>query len=191
MKQYIHTNIYHVMKTKHILYLAAMAACAICFGSCTKSSTSYATELKAEKKLIEQYLERNNITIIYEEPEYDQWKPNEYLELGDYCYFNLTQMGDTNTNEITTTDRFNLRYRKYTLEVNADTISNWNTNENAYPDQYTLSTLYSSSQGLYAAVAKMKYTGAEGKLICPSKLGTDASVVTPYGYDLKIQIRRY
>lgn len=179
------------MKTKTILYLAAMAACAICIGSCTKTSTSYANELKAEKKLINQYIERNGITIIYEEPEYGQWKENEYLELADYCYFNLTKMGDTTTNEITTTDQFNLRYRMYTLEQDADTISAWNTNESAYPSQYNLSSLYSTSQGLYSAVKKMKYTGAEGKLICPSKLGTNASVVTPYGYDLKLQIRKY
>lgn len=179
------------MKTRYFLYFAALAAATICFGSCTKSTTSYANELKAEKKLIEQYIKRNNITIIHEEPAYDQWKPNEYLEIADYCYFNLTQMGDTTSDELTTSDKFNLRYRQYELTENADTISYWNTNESAYPMQFTLSTLYSTSEGLYLAAVKMKYTGAEGKLICPSKLGQTSSVVTPYGYDLKIQVRRF
>lgn len=179
------------MKTKYFLYLAALATAAICLGSCNRSATSYATELKAEKKLIEQYIKHNNITIIHEEPAYDQWKPNEYLELGDYCYFNLTLPGDTTTDELSTYDQFNLRYRKYELVEGADTISYWNTNEAAYPAQFTLSTLYGTSEGLYLAAKKLKYTGAEGKLICPSKLGESSKVVTPYGYDVKIQIRRF
>lgn len=176
---------------KTILYLAAAAAIITCLGSCKRSATSYATQLKAEKKLIEQYIKKNNITIIHEEPAYDQWKPGEYLELADYCYFCLTQMGDTTSDELGRYDQFNLRYRKYELTTDADTISFWNTNESAYPEQYTLSTLYSKSEAMYYAVQKLKYTGAEGKLICPSKLGEKASIVTPYGYDLKIQIRRF
>lgn len=176
---------------KTILYLAAAAAITICLGSCNRSASSYATQLKAEKKLIEQYIKNNNITIIYEEPAYNQWKPGEYLELGDYCYFCLTQMGDTTSEELSKYDQFNLRYRKYELTADADTISMWNTNESAYPDRYTLSQLYSRSEAMYYAAMKLKYTGAEGKLICPSKLGENASIVTPYGYDLKIQIRRF
>ena len=76
-----------------VLLLAAMVLAV----SCNTSETAYANQLKKEKKLIAAYIERNNIKIIYEEPAYDKWKPNEYLELDDYCYFNLTQMGDTTT----------------------------------------------------------------------------------------------
>lgn len=168
-----------------------LAGIGMLLSGCQEGAVSYADELKAEKKLIAEFIERNNITIIYEEPAYDEWKENEYLELADYCYFNLTQPGDTTTDSIENNDLFNLRYRQYTLNLVADTISRWNTNESAYPTQYTLTELSTESMGVYYAVQKLKYTGAEGKLICPSKLGFNASLVVPYGYDLKLQIRRF
>lgn len=179
-------------RNKRIFFvLLTGVAGVLCLGSCSKSSVSYANELKAEKKLIEQYIKRNNISIIYSEPEYGEWKENEYLELADYCYFHLTQMGDTNSASLGVNDRMNIRYRQYTLTENADTVSYWNTNEMAYPLVYTLTTLYSANQGWYMAVQKLKYSGAQGKLICPSKLGANSSQVVPYGYDLKMQISRY
>jgi FKBP-type peptidyl-prolyl cis-trans isomerase len=47
--------------------------------------------------------------------------------------------------------------------------------------------------GWQIALQHMKHSGAECKIICPSKLGfTDQnSSVTPYGYDMKIQIKRF
>ena len=179
---------------KKVLPIAAMAffaAAMITLGSCQNATRTYAKELKAEKKLIEQFVERNNITIIYEEPEYDQWKENEYLELEEYCYFHLTTPGDTTKPALETNDRFNLRYRQYTLTEEADTLSYWNTNESAYPMEYNLVELYSYCEGLYWAVQKLKYTGAEGKLICPSRYGSNSYETIPYGYDIKLQIRRF
>jgi len=161
--------------------------------SCT-SETAYSTQLKKEKKLIEEYISRNNITIIYEEPAYDQWKPNEYLELDDYCYFNLTQQGDTTTSALETGDEVLLRYRRYTLTVNADTVSYWTSNDASYPVELQYGVTSSSScSGWQLALKVMKYTGAEGKLICPSKLGfdSDANSVTPYGYDMKIKVKMF
>ena len=166
--------------------LAGLAACT--------SATAYSTQLKNEKKLIADYIKRNHITIIYEEPAYDKWQPNEYLEVGDYCYFNLTKMGDTMTDSIETGDVIEMRYRKYTLDVNSDTISYWSTNEVSHPIefQYNVSST-SSCSGWHYALKYMRYSGAEGKLICPSKLGftEDGNSVTPYGYDLKFKVRRF
>lgn len=177
-------------KVNLVLILLAVGLLA----ACTKSSTSYATSLKEEKKLIEQYIERNHINIIFEEPDYMSWGENDYLEVADYCYFHLTIPGDTATEEVKAKDNINLRYRRYTLNPNADTLSYWNTNELPYPIefQYGASTEVACAGWLYA-VSKLKYTGAEGKLICPSKLGfsNESRAVTPYGYDLKIQIRRF
>lgn len=169
------------------------AAVVLLVTACT-SATAYSTQLKNEKKLIEDYIKRNNITIIYEEPEYDQWKANEYLELDDYCYFNLTKMGDTTTNCIEDGNKVTLRYRRYTLTVNADTLSYWTSNEASYPIEfpYNISSAESCTAWHYA-LKRMRYTGAEGKLICPSKLGfsDDATSVTPYGYDLKFKIKTF
>ncbi|MBO4621342.1 MAG: DUF4827 family protein [Paludibacteraceae bacterium] len=161
--------------------------------ACT-SKTAYSSQLKQEKKLIEQYIKRNNITIIHEEPAYDKWKANEYLEVDDYCYFNLTQMGDTMTDEIEIGDDVLLRYKRYTLTDPADTLSYWSSNDSSHPIEFQYGvTGNTSCSGWHLAVKVMKYTGAEGKLICPSKLGfdEDASDVIPYGYDMKIKIKTF
>ena len=162
--------------------------------SCNTSETAYANQLKKEKKLIADYIARNNIKIIHEIPDDDKWKPNEYYELDDYCYFHLTQMGDTNTKEIKEGDIVLMRYRRYTLGVNPDTTSYWTSNDSSQPAEFQfLTTSAASCAGWQLALAVMGYTGAEGKLICPSKLGfdADASSVTPYGYDLKMKIRNF
>jgi len=171
------------------ILLAGMAGLTAC-----TSATAYSTQLKNEKKLIADYIKRNNITIIYEEPAYDQWGENEYLEVEDYCYFHLTQMGDTTTDELETGDNVEMRYRKYTLNVNSDTISYWTSNDASHPVEFQYNI--SSNQACNAwhlALKCMRYTGSEGKLICPSKLGfnEDGSSVTPYGYDLKFKVRNF
>lgn len=173
-----------------VLLLAAM----LLGVSCNTSETAYANQLKKEKKLIADYIARNNLKIIHEIPEYDKWQPNEYLELDDYCYFHLTQMGDTNTAEIKEGDKVLMRYRRYTLEVPSDTTSYWTSNDSSHPAEFQYNVPGSAAcTGWHLALTIMEYTGAEGKLICPSKLGfdSDASSVTPYGYDLKMKIRNF
>lgn len=158
------------------------------------SNTSYSNQLKNEKKTIDDFIKRNNINIIYEEPDYDKWGEKDYLQVGDYCYFHLSVMGDTLTEEVNTKDDVNIRYRKYTLTLDPDTISYWNTNELPTPIEFQFNVSSTNAcTAWHYAIAKMKYTGSEGTVICPSKLGfqTDASSVTPYGYDLKLQIRRF
>ena len=181
------------MKQTHITALLLLTTVLLGAVACT-SETAYSTQLKNEKKLIADYIKRNNITIIYEEPAYDQWKPNEYLEVDDYCYFNLTQMGDTATDSLEIGDNVAIRYRKYTLKINSDTISYWTTMDASSPIEFQYGTSTGNTcTGWNYALKYMKYTGAQGKLICPSKLGfnEDGSSVTPYGYDLRFRIRRF
>jgi len=179
---------------KHIhLLLAALCGFAVILSSCNKNS-SYANEIKNEKKLIADYIKRNHINIIYEEPEYMEWGEKDYLEVSDYCYFHLNVPGDTTSEEIVAGDYVNVRYRRYTLDVNSDTLSFWNTLEMAYPIQFQYGVSSSSAcTAWHLALGKMKYTDAEGTIICPSKLGftDDNSSVIPYCYDLKMQIKRY
>ena len=173
-----------------VLLLAAM----LLGVSCNTSETAYANQLKKEKKLIADYIARNNIKIIYEAPDYDKWKADEYLEVADYCYFNLTQMGDTTLAEIEEGDEVLMRYRRYTLGIPSDTTSYWTSNDSSHPAEFQYAVSSSSAcSGWHLALAVMRYSGAEGKLICPSKLGfdTDASNVIPYGYDLKMKIRKF
>lgn len=170
------------------IILTAVALLTSCNGR------SYSNQLKSEKRLIEDFIKRNNINIIYEEPAYDNWGEKDYLEVGDYCYFHLSKQGDTTTAAVREKDDVNIRYRKYTLNANSDTLSYWNTNESASPVsfKYAISSTTSCTAWHYA-IRRMKYSGSEGTVICPSKLGfqSDASSVTPYGYDLKLQIKGF
>jgi hypothetical protein len=128
------------------------------------------------------------INVVYEEP--TTWENNTYWKLPDYdnLYFQLVERGDT-TQEFEAKDIVNLRYKRYTLEEHADTISNWSIqdNPNAIEVQYMVQTDQSCT-GWQMAIKYMKYNKAQCRIICPSKLGfsQENSSVTPYGYDLKI-----
>lgn len=175
-----------------IIYL--FFAAAIVFTSCTKSAVSYSNLIKDEKKQIEDYIKRNNIHIIYEEPEYMEWGEKDYLEVGDYCYFHLVTPGDTTTQEVAYKDRVNIRYRRYGLGTSSDTLSYWNTNELPEPIQFQYNvTSASACTAWHLAIQRMKYSGAVGTIITPSRLGftNDNKSVTPYIYDLSMQIRRF
>lgn len=162
-----------------------------------KNKNSYSAQLKSEKALINDYIKRKGIEIIYEAPAYDDWvKPefkNKYLEVAEYCYFHLNVPGDK-ADSLAFKDKVLVRYRRYTLGLEPDTLSFWNTNELPYPQevQYLVNTEL-SCQGWQDALEQMKYSGAEATVIVPSKRGfpTDASTVTPYAYDLKIQKKPY
>ena len=64
-----------------------------------------------------------------------------------------------------------------------------------YPVEFIYLTDYTAAcTGWHAAVKFMKYTDAEAKIINPSKLGfssAEGTTVTPYGYEMKIKIKRY
>lgn len=181
---------------KKLLYLFLLLPLCL-FNGCKQNS--YAQQLKDEKALIADYIQREKINVIYEEPADGVWGEKDYLDLTGFgyenLYFHLVSPGDTLTPEVKRGDNIVLRYRRYTLEVNADTINYWTTAQNGYPVEFKYLTDYTSAcTGWHAAVKYMKHTDAEAKIINPSKLGfTDAegSSVTPYGYDMKIKIKRY
>lgn len=181
------------MKTKAILYFLLGTCLLAILNSC--NSNSYANSLKEEKQLIADYIKRQHINIIHEEPENGVWGENDYLEIGENCYFHLTNPGDTEGDSIAYKDKILLRYRQYTLDVYPQLIKScWTTNEAANPVIFQNGV--SSNETCTAwllAIAHLKYNAAEGKLICPSKLGftEDNNKVTPYGYDMKIQIRKF
>lgn len=178
------------MKKLLVIILSVISMTA--FVSCDDTQV-YGDELKKEKKLIAEYIKRNNINIIDTLPLNGNWGENDYIEIQDYLYFHLVSMGDTTTDGLSYRDNISLRYRKYTLNEYADTISMWNTNDSPSPIefQYGISSNNTCNAWLYA-LPYMQYTNSEAKIICPSKLGfsDDTYTVTPYGYDLKIKIRK-
>ncbi len=158
------------------------------------NNNTYSDDLKEEQKLIENFIQRRGIQVVTEEP--TEWKENVYWKLPDYdnYYFHLVNPGDTASAELEAKDKVLLRYRQYTLEAYADTISNWTTLDNPNPVelQYMVSSS-SSCTGWQIALQYMKHSDAECKIICPSKLGfsDQNSSVIPYGYDMKIKIKRF
>lgn len=163
-------------------------------GAC--KGANYADQLQEEKDLIDAYIKREKINIVPVEPERDAWGEKDYVRIGDYCYFHLSKVGDTASVAVATGDKVLLRYKQYTIDGYPTVIANcWTTNESADPVEFVYGVSSNATcAGWLLAIPVLKYNGAEGKLICPSKLGftsTNYSSVTPYGYDLKIQVRKF
>jgi hypothetical protein len=176
------------MKKIHLILLLGMFVCISC------NNNTYSDALKEEQKLIENFIKRQGIKVVTEEP--TEWGDNVYWKVPDYdhFYFHLVETGDTTTAPLEAKNYVNLRYIQYTLEAFADTMRFWNSDDQPYPTvlQYMVAT-ESSCTGWQVALQHMKYSGAQCKIICPSKLGftNDNSSVIPYGYDMKIQIKRF
>lgn len=165
------------------------------FASC--NGNGYSNELEEEEQLIEEFIARQGIIVVTEEPvSMEEWGEKVYWKLPDYdnFYFHLVERGDTTKAELEAKDNVLLRYIQYTLEAYADTMRFWNSDDQPEPTrlQYLVAT-DASCTGWQIALEHLKYSGAQCKIICPSKLGFSEhnTTVTPYGYDMKIQIKRY
>ncbi len=176
---------------KKILYILLIVVVSLLVVSC--ATNSYAKSLEEEKELVADYIKRNNIKVIDTIP--TVWEENIYVEIDDYLYFHLSNPGDTASNDsIELGMGVNLRYRRYTLDVYADTVSYWTTMEAPNPISFRYGTQSNQTcTGWLKALPYMKYNNAEAKIICPSKMGfsEEQSTVTPYGYDLKIQLKNF
>ena len=164
-------------------------------GATSCNQNSYSAKRNAEDKLIADFIKRQNINVIYEEPEATPWGAKDYLKVPGYddLYFHLDETGDESY-EVKQNDKILVRYIRYTLDAVADTARFMNTTEQAYATEFAYLIDYTSAPvGWHVAVAYMKHSGASCKIICPSKQGLDEekSSVTPYGYDMQIKIKRY
>ncbi len=186
------------MKLLFKIFLFAFTL-AFTFSSCTDEIT-YADQLKAEKKLIADFIARNNITVVETMPTTFPWPEKVYYKSSTGLYFRLTDQGDRyiedgklNPDSLEVNDEIVMRYIKYTLTAKADTASYLNTTDNPIPTSFNYYdfTQDQSCKGWHEAVSYMKYNNAEAKIIVYSKLGfSDESTVTPYGYDFSIKIRK-
>ncbi|MBR1716498.1 MAG: DUF4827 family protein [Paludibacteraceae bacterium] len=188
---------------KKIVFLLTAAAACMLIASC--SQNSYSSQRKAEDRLIAQFIQRNNINVLTEEPADDyEWGENDYLLVPgvENLYFHLRERGDSTDTDgqdtitispISTNETVVVRYKKFGLEENADTLSYWTILDQSYPMEFKyLNTASCEAMGWHYAVKYMKYTNAECQIICPSKQGftEDQNSVTPYCYIMKIRIKR-
>lgn len=184
-----------------------MAGIAIIAASC--SQNTYSSLRDKEDKLIANYISRNNLVIVTEEPPVDHvWGEKEFYKVHGYdnLYFHLISRGDsiridsvsptrndTTKLNIVANDVIIVRYKQFGLTENADTSSYWTTQDQAYPLEFH----YRNSSEMecvawHVAVGLMKYPESQCEIIVPSKLGfsADQTSVTPYGYILKIKVKQ-
>lgn len=153
------------------------------------NDTTYATELKNEKELIQDFIDRQGIKVIKEIPaDSTTWKENEYYLTADGLYINITNPGTGD--KITTYDIVVPRYLQYTLYADADTVKNLTTVDNSRPTTFIYGNDTKASTAFQEAVYYMKRNGSEAKLIIPSKINSNDfwDPATPMGYDFNIKI---
>ena len=181
------------MKIKTIILLFLCLLLAGCKGD------TYSKQIQQENKIIDNYITREGIHILSEEPALkhgQSWGAKDYVALEgyDHLYFHLSSPVDTLAKKISAGDHVNLRYIKYGLGTYSDTVSRWTTDDAGEPIDLVVGD-YSDTEscvGWHLAIIHMGYSGAECKIICPSTAGfsADNSSVTPYGYDIKITKRK-
>ena len=173
------------------LFGLILSVCTACTGN------TYSKQREQEKNLISSYISRYGITIQTTMPVLPQgsrWDDRLYVELSGYdqLYFHLSSPVDS-THALAVGDKVNVRFRKYSLDTYADTISYWTTDDAGEPIVLTIGSASGTYNctGWQAAIMEMGYEG-ECKLICPSVYGTteDNSTVTPYCYDLRVTRKR-
>lgn len=158
------------------------------------NGNTYSRLRNQEDKLIASFIKRHQWNIIDKEPADSIWGVKDYYKVQGYdnFYFHLIERGDTDVN-IFTNDVIIVRYKKYALTENADTMSYWTTLEQPYPYEFHYGN-YTDCEAVawHAAVKLMKHTNAQCEILVPSKLGFNAeqTSVTPYMYILKIKVKQ-
>ena len=159
------------------------------------NNNTYSRLRDKEDKLIANYINRNGLKIVTEEPDEDHvWGEKEYYKVNgvDNFYYHQILRGDT-SQEIVANDLIVMRYKKFGLTEGADTLSYWTTLDQAYPMEFHyLNYSECEASAWHLAIRQMKYADAQCEIICPSKLGfeADQSSVTPYVYILKIKVKQ-
>lgn len=169
------------------------------------NSNTYSRLRTQEDKKIANYISRNGLNILSKLPENDSdWGEKDYYKVPgvDNFYFHLikrgpsewidTIEGDLRLLSIMPNDIVVVRYKKFDLSENPDTLSYWTTLDQAYPYEFHyLNTTECEAQGWHLAVQYMQYPGSVCQIIQPSKLGftDDQMSVTPYCYIMKIQVK--
>ncbi len=172
------------------------------------SQNTYSRLRDQEDRLIANYISRNELVILSEEPDENHvWGEKEYYKVRRYdnFYFHLIERGDsirvdsisptetdTVNQKIVSNDVIVVRYKKFGLTEIADTMSYWTTLDEAYPMEFHQgNTSDCECVAWHAAVQLMKYPNSQCEIIVPSKLGfaDDQTTVTPYVYIMKIKVK--
>ena len=168
------------------------------------NNNTYNSLRQQEDKLIDNFVSRNGLTILTEEPAVDHvWDEKEYYKVPGYdkLYFHLIERGDSIRVEgedtvdlkILANDLIVVRYKKFGLMEYADTLSYWTTLDQAYPVEFHYyNTSECEAVAWHEAVRLMKYPDSQCEIITPSTQGfeADQTSVTPYVYIMKIKVKQ-
>lgn len=160
-----------------MLLLVLLAAC--------ENSNNYSQLLKAEEELIEDWLMRNEITLLDEFPADTVFGANEMYHFEDGIYFQLIEKGVGDT--LRSGDKLILRYKQSTLDEYPMEEDYWTTQDRPYPNEIIYGSLTNSCEGWQKAFELMQKSEAHARIIVPSKLGRSTSDVIPYFYEMKIR----
>ena len=191
---------------KNNLFLGLVGIALIATGC---ANNTYNNLRNQEDRLIANYLSRNNLVILKEEPDVNHvWTEKEYYQVRGYdnLYFHLIERGDSiridsisptlqDTVDLTivANDIIVTRYKQFQLTENPDTLSYWTTLDQAYPYEFHYGNLSDcEAKAWHVAVKLMKYPDSQCEIIVPSKLGftVNQTSVTPYVYILKIKVKQ-
>ena len=191
---------------KKIIFLTLTIVALVAMGC---SQNTYSNLRNKEDKLIANYINRNGLIILNEEPTKDHvWTEKEYYKVHghDNFYFHLIERGDTTRIDtispavfdtvdlkIVVNDIIVARYKQFELTENADTLSYWTTLDKAYPDEFHYGNQSECDIiAWHLAVKLMGYPDSQCEIIVPSKMGSSEAqtTVTPYIYILKIKVKQ-
>lgn len=178
---------------RRISYLIAITLITASILASCNDNTTYAQELKVEQSLIDNYIKRNEINVLKQEPDSNYvWNENDYWLTSTGLYYHQVSKGAGAP--LKTSDIVVPRYIQYTLDEDPVTVSHWSTSD----DEYTTNFVYGS--GSYTSVCTafneaasyMKRNDSEAKIIVHSKIGftINQRPATPMGYTLKIKIQK-
>lgn len=178
---------------RNLLWLTLFSLIAASFFSSCGDTKTYAKEVKAEKALISDFINRNGFEVVDKMPTDDDFLNNEklYYKSTSGLYYRLEKASTRPANDTLVTGlKIDARYIEYSLEQKADTADYSSPQNYPYGSSFVYSTSASVPTGFLEAVGYMKRSETEAKLIIPHKIGFNTSNVTPYGYNLKIQFRK-
>lgn len=180
-------------KTKTTTVIGLLMGLCLLMGC--ESQNTYSKLREKEKQTISDYIAREGINVINELPATGAtWGEKDYYAVPYYddLYIHFV-LQNTAGRQVKAGDKILTRYKKYGLTSYSDTTRYWDTDDGGMPLEFQLGNTSDTYYviGWTVAMSLLQYSGSQCRIICPSKTGfsDDNSSVTPYGYELKFNIK--
>lgn len=176
------------MKLFKSIVLILVSILTLTITSCNNRKT-YAEYLKDERKAIDLFIAKNNLTILKNFPADTIFHENEfYKDPSTGVYFNIIDRGDTS--KLQWREKVYIRFKGLHYFATEDTVL-YSNESSTYPEQLEyIGPVTSLTQGNYDTpgwAVPLPYVGHTGrvKLIIPFEMGSsyDQSAYTPTYYD--------